>query len=120
LPADKVAQDIIKAIRKERINIIPGGEAKLLFFAATRLGGGIFPIMDMLVCDAMKKKQSSHSRKVEKSVGVCLGMEIDNLLLSWQNDEEFTGNITCWNVTPAKPTDYSPFQPAFQSSCSIT
>jgi len=63
LPADKVAADVIKAIRKDKINIIPGGEAKLLFFAATRLGGGIFPIMDMLVRDAMKKKTSQDKHK---------------------------------------------------------
>jgi 3-dehydrosphinganine reductase len=63
LPADKVAADVIKAIRKDKINIIPGGEAKLLFFAATRLGGGIFPIMDMLVRDAMKKKAAHEKRE---------------------------------------------------------
>jgi len=56
LPADKVAADVIKAIRRDKVSIVPGGEAKLLFFAATRLGGGIFPFMDMLVRDAMKKK----------------------------------------------------------------
>ena len=63
LPADKVAADVIKAIRKDKINIIPGGEAKLLFFAATRLGGGIFPIMDMLVRGAMKKKAAYENQK---------------------------------------------------------
>lgn len=67
LPADKVAQDIIKTIRKDQINIIPGGEAKLLFFAATRLGGGIFPIMDMLVRNAMKKKAKLVQQKKEEN-----------------------------------------------------
>jgi 3-dehydrosphinganine reductase len=62
LPADKVAAEVIKAIQKDKVNIIPGGEAKLLFFAATRLGGGIFPIMDMLVRDAMKKK-AAHDKQ---------------------------------------------------------
>ena len=63
LPADKVAADVIKAIRRDKVNIVPGGEAKFLFFAATRLGGGIFPIMDMLVRDAMKKKTSQDKHK---------------------------------------------------------
>jgi len=63
LPADKVAADVIKAIRRDKVNIVPGGEAKLLFFAATRLGGGIFPIMDMLVRDAMKKKAAQEEHK---------------------------------------------------------
>ena len=63
LPADKVAADVIKAIRRDKVSIVPGGEAKLLFFAATRLGGGIFPIMDMLVRDAMKKKTAQEKHK---------------------------------------------------------
>lgn len=63
LPADKVAADVIKAIRRDKVNIVPGGEAKFLFFAATRLGGGIFPIMDMLVRDAMKKKAAQEEHK---------------------------------------------------------
>ena len=67
LPANKVASEVIQAIRKDKTNIIPGGEAKLLFFAATRLGGGIFPIMDMLVRDAMKKKAAHEKQEKAQS-----------------------------------------------------
>jgi len=38
-------------------------------------------------------------------------MEIDDLLLAWQADEEFTRNTTCWNIAPAKAAELTFFPP---------
>jgi len=56
LSADAVAESILRDIRKDKIAIVPGAEAKLIYFAATRLGGLIYPLMDILVRQASKKK----------------------------------------------------------------
>ena len=36
-------------------------------------------------------------------------MDIDDLLLAWQEDEEFTRNTTCWNIAPTKAAEFAPF-----------
>ena len=56
LSADAVAESILRDIRKDKIAIVPGAEAKLIYFAATRLGGLVYPLMDILVRQASKKK----------------------------------------------------------------
>jgi len=38
-------------------------------------------------------------------------MEIDDLLLAWQADEEFTRNTTCWNIAQAEAAEFTPFPP---------
>jgi len=42
-------------------------------------------------------------------------MDIDDLLLAWQKDEEFTRNTTCWNIAPTKAADFAPFPPGLPS-----
>ncbi len=59
LSAEKVAQAIFSGIQKNRYAIVPGFEAKLLFFLANHLGGLVYPVMDMLVRDAIHKKEKT-------------------------------------------------------------
>jgi 3-dehydrosphinganine reductase len=66
LPAEKVAESILRGIQKDKISIVPGLEAKLLFFAATHLGGLVYPVLDLMVKSAAKKKASAQAAKTEK------------------------------------------------------
>ncbi|MFZ3070721.1 MAG: SDR family oxidoreductase [Anaerolineaceae bacterium] len=60
MSASKVAHVVLEDVKKGKYNIVPGTEAKVLYFLATRLGGAIYPIMDMLVKDAIRKKNSQN------------------------------------------------------------
>lgn len=58
LSADVVAAEILSGVLAGKNQIIPGGEAKFLHWAATHMGGLIYPAMDFLVSNARKKKAS--------------------------------------------------------------
>ncbi|MDD2522857.1 MAG: SDR family oxidoreductase [Anaerolineaceae bacterium] len=53
---DWVAQYTLKAAAHGKYAIVPGFEAKIMYFAGTSLGNWIYPIMDFLVRSASKKK----------------------------------------------------------------
>jgi 3-dehydrosphinganine reductase len=52
---DLVAQQTLKDAARGKYAIVPGFEAKLMYFAGTRLGNWIYPIMDIMVRSALKK-----------------------------------------------------------------
>lgn len=56
ISADKVAVAVLKAAARGKYAIAPGFEAGYMYFAGTRLGGLIYPIMDSMVRSAQKKK----------------------------------------------------------------
>jgi 3-dehydrosphinganine reductase len=53
--AELVARDVLVAVLKKKKLVVPGTEAKLMHWAATHLGGLVYPVMDMLVATAQKK-----------------------------------------------------------------
>lgn len=52
-----VAQYTLKDAARGKYSIVPGFEAKLMYFAGTRLGNWVYPVMDALVRSAIKKKE---------------------------------------------------------------
>lgn len=56
LSADQVSKEIIKGIARKKYLIIPGFESKLLFHASNILGPLVYPIMDIMVNQAMKEQ----------------------------------------------------------------
>lgn len=56
LPPTLVADETLRAIAKGRYKVVPGFEAKLIYFVATRLGNWFNPIVDFLISQASKKK----------------------------------------------------------------
>ena len=52
-----VAQHTLKDAARGKYSIVPGFEAKLMYFAGTRLGNWVYPVMDVLVRSAIKKKE---------------------------------------------------------------
>ena len=55
LTAELVARDVLVNVLKKKKMVVPGTEAKLMHWAATHLGGLVYPVMDMLVASAQKK-----------------------------------------------------------------
>lgn len=51
-----VAEQTLKAVARGRYKVVPGFNAKLTYFLATRLGNLFNPIMDLLISQASKKK----------------------------------------------------------------
>ena len=62
--ADLVAKEILSGIERGRYMIIPGLEGKVLYHLHGLLGGGINPIIDRLIADAVKKKNPSPPKEV--------------------------------------------------------
>lgn len=56
LPPSVVADETLSAIARGRYKVVPGFEAKLIYFVSTLLGTGINPIFDFLISRASKKK----------------------------------------------------------------
>lgn len=56
LPSSLVADETLRVIARGRYKVVPGFEAKLIYFAVTRLGNWFNPIQDFLVSKAAKKK----------------------------------------------------------------
>ncbi len=63
MTADEVAKVTLAGIERGRYMIIPGLEGKIFYHANGLLGLGINPIIDYLIADAVKKKNSSHSKE---------------------------------------------------------
>ena len=66
LSAEKVADSIVRGIQKDKYAIVPGLEAKVLFFLVTHLGGLVYPVLDLLVKSASKKKAALQVAQTEK------------------------------------------------------
>jgi 3-dehydrosphinganine reductase len=64
MTADEVAKDTLTGIERGRYMIIPGLEGKVLYHLNGLLGLGINPIIDYIIADAIKKKNSSHIKEV--------------------------------------------------------
>jgi len=56
IPPSLVAEETLKAVARGRYKVVPSFEAKLIYFAAGRLGNWLNPILDFLVSKASKKK----------------------------------------------------------------
>jgi len=65
MSAKKVASIILTHVRKNHYMIIPGFEGRLFYRLTSILKHGTYPIMDMLVRSAQKKKQKSLSKKLD-------------------------------------------------------
>ena len=57
LSADEVAATTLAGIRKEKYLILPGASNKFFFWLNNALGGLMYPLMDFLVKQALKKKE---------------------------------------------------------------
>ena len=57
ISAEFVARETLKAASRGKYAIVPGLEAKLTYFAATRLGNWVYPIIDLLVRKAIKNNK---------------------------------------------------------------
>ncbi len=55
MSAENVAKEILKKVAKRKYMILPGSEGKLLFTAKNLLGKSLYPVMDLLVNDAIRK-----------------------------------------------------------------
>lgn len=55
MSSKQVAKEIIKQVGRRKYLILPGSEAKLLYFAHNLLGGALYPIMDWMVNNAIHK-----------------------------------------------------------------
>jgi 3-dehydrosphinganine reductase len=60
---DKVAADILHGIIKNRYQIFTGFDNKFLFWLMGKLGKLQYPMMDMMVNDAIKKKAKAGAKK---------------------------------------------------------
>ena len=60
---DEVAKVTLSGIEHGKYLIIPGLEGKVLYHLNGLLRGGVNPIIDMLIADAIKKKNSSHKKE---------------------------------------------------------
>ena len=55
-----VAQSVLKGMARGKYAIVPGLDAKMTYLLATRLGDWVYPLMDLLVAGAIKKKKSKN------------------------------------------------------------
>jgi hypothetical protein len=63
MSADEVAKVTMTGIERGQYMIIPGLEGKVLYHLNGLLGLGLNPIMDHIVAEAVKKKNSDHSKE---------------------------------------------------------
>jgi len=63
LQAAYVAKTILQDVARNKYVIVPGWNAKLMYWLATHLGGMVYPIMDLLIKDATKKSVSTRNYK---------------------------------------------------------
>jgi 3-dehydrosphinganine reductase len=59
LPADQVAQAVLKGMKRGRYAILPGGEIGLYYRLTYWLGDAIYPLMDLMLAQARRKKERS-------------------------------------------------------------
>jgi len=60
IPAETVARAVLKAAARNKYAIVPGLSAKLTYLLGTTLSNLVYPIMDLLVADAIKKKHAKN------------------------------------------------------------
>ena len=58
ISAELVSESVLKAIARKKYAIVPGMSAKFTYFLGTTLGNLVYPLMDMLVASAIKKKNA--------------------------------------------------------------
>ena len=56
ISAAAVARETLKSVSRGKYAIVPGAEAKLLYFLGTRLGNWVYPVMDIMLAGIAKKK----------------------------------------------------------------
>jgi 3-dehydrosphinganine reductase len=56
---DVVAKAILRGVQHGRYIIIPGFEGNLIYRLSGLVGGGVYPLMDMMIAQAQKKKAAS-------------------------------------------------------------
>ena len=56
ISAATVASETLKSVSRGKYAIVPGAEAKLLYFLGTRLGNWVYPVMDIMLAGIVKKK----------------------------------------------------------------
>ena len=57
ISAEIVSKSILKDMARGKYAIVPGFDAKLTYFLGVHLGNLVYPVMDMLVSNATKKKK---------------------------------------------------------------
>ncbi len=67
MSADAVASEIVRDVARGRYIILPGMEGKLFYRLTSLVGNLTYPVMDMLVAQAMKKKARLSERNVSGS-----------------------------------------------------
>jgi len=60
ISAELVAHSVLKAVSRKKYAIVPGIDAKLTYLLGTTLGNLVYPIMDILVSSAIKKKKKAN------------------------------------------------------------
>ncbi len=63
LKPDFVAKTILQDVARNRYVIVPGWNAKFMYWLATHLGGLVYPIMDLLIRDATKKTLATRNNR---------------------------------------------------------
>jgi 3-dehydrosphinganine reductase len=63
MTSENVAKTILEGIMRGKYIIVPGLEGKTLYHLSGLLRGGVNPIIDMLIADAVKKKNSIHQKE---------------------------------------------------------
>lgn len=61
LSAEYVAEVIVRDLAKKKYQIIPGAEAKILFWLSTHFGSLVYPVLDFLIRSARKKKNATRN-----------------------------------------------------------
>lgn len=56
LPARKVAEAVLKGMKRGQYAILPGGEISLYYRLSNLLGGAMYPVMDHLLAQSRRKK----------------------------------------------------------------
>ena len=55
MSSEQVAKEIIKQVQRKKYLVLPGSEAKLMYFAHHLVGGGLYPVMDWMIRNAIRK-----------------------------------------------------------------
>ncbi len=63
LSPDEVADTVLRGMARRRYVIVPGMEARVLYWLAGHIGNGVYPIMDWLVARAQRqvRREKGHS-----------------------------------------------------------
>jgi 3-dehydrosphinganine reductase len=59
MPAEKVAKAILTGMKRGHYVIVPGLETNIAFWLNNLLGNAVYPIMDLMVADARRKKKKT-------------------------------------------------------------